>query len=92
MVATVCVVPPPLVLGGGPSLVLQRIDATPLFHGSALGSDGIWLIGLPHLAILPLVRRCPLSWLLMLRLCFQRLIWVLQRLDLLVALPPTHTP
>jgi hypothetical protein len=89
MVVTVCAVPPPLVLGRGPSLPLRRTDVALLCRGSASRFAGIWLTKLPYLVVLPPAHRCLLAWLLLPWLCFQRSTWAPQRSDRQVALPPT---
>jgi hypothetical protein len=53
MVMTACVAPPPLELGGGPSLPLQRIRVTQLCLGSTSRSTGTWPTELLCSIVLP---------------------------------------
>jgi hypothetical protein len=45
MVVTVCAVPLLLVLGGGPSLLLRRINVAQLCRGSVSRSAGVGVLG-----------------------------------------------
>jgi hypothetical protein len=59
IVATICVVPPPLEFGGGQDLPLQRIDAVWPYHDSASESVGTWLTESLYSIILLLVYQHP---------------------------------
>jgi hypothetical protein len=55
IVATICVVPPPLEFGGGQDLPLQRIDAVWPYHDSASEFVSIWLTESLYSTVLLLV-------------------------------------